>query len=84
MQGKIIMSTNSAKVAKERLSRITFNDWMERVNLLLEIDGRKTTEFPELYWRGYYGAGLAPGHVAEVVIGVHGPAKDRRAARKSV
>ena len=61
---------NSALKAKDRLRRLGFSEWLGRVEMLLSLDGYQVTDFPDLYWEGYFKAGVSAGRVAEVVLGV--------------
>ena len=59
---------NSAEIAKERLKRISFGEWLERVDMLLTVGGYSVTQLADAPWRRYYNAGIKPGRVAEIIF----------------
>lgn len=59
---------NSARVARERLRRITPREWTYRVNLYLSIAGCGVGAFRSGSLDQYYNAGLNPGETVERLL----------------
>lgn len=73
--------TNSAEVAKLRIRRLGFNEWLDRVDEFMAFNGYRVAQFPETPFESYYKAGLSAGRVAEVIVGCQ---EDARAKGRKV
>ena len=62
------MEMGSAAIAKARVTRISFQDWLERVSLFLTVGGYKMSDFPNISWASHYHAGERAGRVAQEII----------------
>jgi hypothetical protein len=63
---------NSALTARTRLTRLKYEEWCRRLNLLLSVGGFRMTDFPQYDFESYYRAGAASGVVAVTILGAHG------------
>lgn len=67
----------TAQRAKARLRVITYNDWLDRIDLLLSLGGSRVADYPDTPWETYYKCGLSAGRVAEVILAVEADIKRR-------